>query len=147
MTSAREDMNALLNAAIDVATDLLAADTEFAPFAMAIAKDDGEIFHIEPEDEDEGADDEVVIAALYAGLKESVAEGRWKAVAVCADVTLEGEDGEAVTSAILVRLEHEADEPVYCSVPYDIGEETVELADLHAEPGEAQVFVGASPPN
>ncbi|MCA9608507.1 MAG: hypothetical protein KC619_23040 [Myxococcales bacterium] len=145
--TAREDLNALLNAAIDVATDMLAADTEFAPFAMAIQKEDGEIFHVEPEDEDDGADDEVVIAALYAGLKEAVAEGRWKAIAVCADVTIEGDEGDAVSSAILVRMEHEADEPVACMVSYDIGEETVELGDLHAEPGEARVFVEATPPN
>ncbi len=145
--SARDDLNSLLNAAIDVATDLLAADTEFAPFAMALQRSDGEIFHIEPEDDDDDADDEVIIAALYSGLRESVAEGRWRAVAVCADVTIEGEDGQPVSSAILVRLEHEADEPVSCTVPYDVGDESVELAELHAEPGEAQVFTGASPPN
>lgn len=143
-------MNALLNGAIDVATDLLAEHSEFAPFAMAMASEDGEIFHIEPDEDeaDDGASDEVILAALYGGLRESVGEGRWRAIAVCADVTLEGDDGEPITSAILVRLEHEGEAPVSCTVPYEIGEETVELSDeLLAEPGEAHVFVTETPPN
>lgn len=148
MSSPQEDMNSLLNGAIDVATDMLAEHTEFAPFAMAVQREDGEIFHIEPEDaEEDDSPDDVIIAALYGGLREAVAEGRWRAIAVCADVTLEGDDGEPISSAILVRIEHEKGDPVSCTVPYDIGDEAVELSDLMAEPGEALVFVEATPPN
>ncbi len=149
MTSSREDLNALLNGAIDVATDLLASHTEFVPFALAMQSVDGEIFHVEPEEEegDASVPDDHVVTALRRGLSEAAEGGRWRAVAICADVTLEGEDGGAVTSAIHVMLEHLNEDPVTCTVPYAIGEEAVELEDLVAEPGDKHVFGETPLPN
>ena len=149
MPSSRDDLNALLNGAIDVATDLLAKQTEFVPFALAMQRDDGEIFHVEPEGEegDAAVADDHVITALRRGLSEDVGEGRWRAIAVCADVTLEDEEGGAVTSAIHVMLEHASEDPVTCTVPYAIGADAVELQDLVAEPGEPHVFAETPLPN
>ena len=79
-------------------------------------------------------------ALLIAGLREGAVEGRYRAVAIVSDVTLEDEAGEAVTSAVHVAIEHADDDPVTCIVPYDLGEETVELGELAAEPGERHVF-------
>jgi hypothetical protein len=139
--SSQDDLNALLNGAVDVATDLLATDSEFAPFALAIQAEDGEIFHLEPDEEDMDLDAQQVAAALAGGLREAANEGRWRATAIVADVTLEDEEGEAVTAAIHVSLEHADGEPVTAVVPYEIGDENVELGDLMAEPGESVVFV------
>jgi len=143
--SSRDDLNELLNGAIDVATDRLQTTTEFAPFALAMQADDGEVFHLEPDDEedDSEAPDEQVIAALRGGLREAATAGRWRAVAICADVTIEDDAGEAVTSAIHVMLEHADHDPVACTVPYAIAEDAVELSELMAEPGESVVFVPA----
>jgi len=150
--SSREDLNALLNGVIDVATDQLASHTEFLPFALATQKADGEIFHVEPEDEDEGDADapvahDHIITALRRGLMDAVAEGRWRAIAICADVTLEDDAGDAVTSAIHVMLEHADEDPVACTIPYAIGSDAVELGDLVAEPGDRHVFVESPLPN
>jgi hypothetical protein len=139
--SSQDDLNALLNGAVDVATDLLGAHSEFAPFALAMQASDGEIFHLEPEEEGEELDPEQVAAALAGGLREAAREGRWRATAIVADVTLEDEEGEPVTAAIHVSLEHADDDPVTAVVPYDVGDEQVELGELMAEPGEAVVFV------
>lgn len=133
-------MNSLLSAAVDVATDRLSEASEFAPFGLAMQADDASIFHLEPDEIDEVDDAEQVRALLIAGLREGAADGRYRAVAIVSDVTLEDERGEPVTSAIHVALEHADDEPVTCIVPYEVGEETVELAELVAEPGERNVF-------
>lgn len=133
-------MNALLSAAVDVATDRLTEDSEFAPFGLAMQAEDAEILHLEPEDEEAIDDAEHVRALLIAGLREGALEGRYRAVAIVSDVTLEDDQGEPVTSAIHVALEHADDDPVTCIVPYELGEEAVELGELGAEPGEKNVF-------
>ena len=146
MSGEREDLEALLNAAIDVATDVLASSTEFLPFALAMQEEDGEIFHLESDETDAGADHELILAALTGGLREAAAEGRWRAVARVADVTVEDEDGEPMSSAIHIMLEHRNAEAITCSVPYAI-EDTVELDELVAEPGDDEVFAPLTPPN
>jgi len=139
--SSQDDLNALLNGAVDVATDLLAANSEFVPFALATQASDGEIFHLEPDEDDADLDPEQVAAALAGGLRDAAAQGRWRATAIVADVTLEDDEGEAVTAAIHVSLEHAEDEPVTAVVPYEIDGDQVELGELMAEPGESVVFV------
>lgn len=140
--SSQDDLNALLNGAVDVATDLLAERSEFPPFALAMQASDGEIFQVEPDEEDAELDAEHVAAALAGGLREGAREGRWRAIALVADVTLEDDEGEAVTAAIHISLEHVDADPVTCVVPYAIDGEQVELDDLMAEPGDAIVFAG-----
>lgn len=143
--SSRDDLNALLNGAVDVATDQLEARSEFAPFALAMQASDGEIFQVEPDEEDADLDAEHVAAALAGGLRRGAREGRWRAVALVADVTLEDEEGEAVTAAIHIGLEHADDDPVTCVVPYAIEGDQVELDELMAEPGEPLIFVSDEP--
>ena len=140
--SSQDDLNALLNGAVDVATDFLSERSEFAPFALAMQASDGEIFQVEPDEEDTELDAEHVAAALAGGLREGAREGRWRAIALVADVTLEDDEGEAVTAAIHISLEHTDADPVTCVVPYAIDGDQVELDELIAEPGEAVIFVG-----
>ncbi|MGE0790126.1 MAG: hypothetical protein AB7S26_30915 [Sandaracinaceae bacterium] len=137
--SVQDEMNELLNGAVEVASELLAKESEFLPFALALATD-GEVFHIEPEDDDLSGDEAQVVATLREGLREEALSGRWKAIAVVADVTLEDESGEAMTSAIHITMEHADGDPVNCTVPYAIEGEELELDDLFAEPGETVVF-------
>ena len=144
--SVEDDYNALLNGAIDVATDFLSQHSEFPPFAMAMQDEDGELFHIEPEGEEgEELDSETVMAAMAAGLRDDARGGRWRAIALVADVTLEDDGGEAVTAAIHVAMEHRDDDPVSAVLPYAIDGEQVELDELIAEPGEAVDFVTEQP--
>ena len=137
--SAKKDLDELLNGAIEVAAERLEEKSELAPFALAL-RSDGEILHFEPDGGETAPDagDEAVIASLRAALKERTAELR--AVAVVADVTLEGEEGEAATAAIAVALEHRATDPVDCLVPYELAEAGIALADMVVEPGERHVF-------
>jgi hypothetical protein len=141
----RDDLNELLNGAVELATEQLQDASEFMPFALAIQASDGEILHLEPEEEEAreeagGRDPDDMRAALVEGLRRAALEGHYRAVAVVSEVTLENDDGEPVSSAILVALEHADDEPVNCIVPYEIGEDDIELAELMAERGERVVF-------
>jgi hypothetical protein len=91
----RDDLNELLSGAVDVATDRLAEESEFAPFALAMQASDGEVLHLEPE-EAELEDPEEVRAVLLAGLREGAMDGRFRATAMVTDVTLEDDEGEPI---------------------------------------------------
>lgn len=138
----RDDLNELLNGAVELASEQLQDDSEFAPFALAMQTESGEILHLEPDDDadEEIKEPEQVRALLVAGLREGAMQGHYRAVAIVTDVTLEDDQGEPISSAIHVALEHADEEPVTCIVPYEIGTEDVELADLVAEPGERVIF-------
>lgn len=145
--SDRDDLSELLTGAIDAATERLASATEFGPFALAMQAEDGEVFHLEPDGDDLERAPSVIVAALRTGLRDAALEGRWKATAIVTDVTVQDEDGEAVTSAIQIWLEHAEGESMSCTISYEIDEEGVELAELVTEPSELAVFAPASLPN
>jgi hypothetical protein len=135
---ARKELQALLEAAVDVATDLLTEASDFAPFALAIRNGQEDILHLEPEDDDPGSPEDV-LALLHAGLGDRAAAGEVRATAVVSDVTVADEDDELVSAAIHVGLEHASEEPVVCVVPYDLGD-AVELGEPVFEPGASHVF-------
>jgi len=145
--SERDELTELLNEAVSLAAEGLTERTELLPFALAMQATDGEIFHIDLDDDDPGADHALIVSALRAELRDAAAEGRWRAVAVVADVTLEDDAGEAITSALRVWLEHSGVEAVDCTIPYSIDEEGVDLGELATEPGESHVFGEATPPS
>lgn len=145
--AAREELETLLNGAVEVAAERLEANGEFDPFALAL-RQDGEVVQMEPDvDEDAHVEAESVVASLRNALRATLKD--FKAVAIVADVTLEDEDDQVMTTAIQIAMEHESDDPVNCWVPYEFQGETLELADLVGEPGERHVFVvaGSSVPN
>ena len=138
--TAKKDLDELLNGAIQVAAERLEEASELAPFALAL-RTDGEILHFEPDPDDLPAgetNDEAVLASLRSALKERATELR--AVALVADVTLEGSEGEAAVAAIAVALEHRSADPVECLLPYELAEGGIVLAELVVEPGERHVF-------
>lgn len=133
----RDELNDLLNGAVEVASELLEAHGEFDPFALALLGD-GKVLHLEPEIESDDVEAEQLVESLRATLRERLSELR--ACVIVADVTLEDEAEEAMTAAIAISMEHVADEPVACFVPYEMNGDSLELADLIGEPGERHVF-------
>ena len=142
MSEPREELNELLNGALEVASELLEKDGEFEPFALAL-RNDGEILHLSNEDGDGETPPEDAVEALRAELREARAD--YRAVAIVADVTLEDDDSQAVSSAVHVSMEHAVEAPVTCYVPYEFEGETLTLGDLVGEPGESAVFDPATP--
>ena len=136
--SPRDEMNDLLNGAVEVASELLESNGEFDPFALALLGD-GKVMHLEAENaDDDDVDAEALVASLRNTLRERLSELR--AIAVVADVTVEDEDEEAMTAAISIQMEHVNGDPVTCFLPYEINGESLELSDLVGEPGERHVF-------
>jgi len=148
MREPREELNELLNGAVEVAAEMLEEDGEFEPFALAL-RNDGQVLHLSPEAAEDPEDEtelepEAVVESLRNTLRSSRAE--YRAIAVVADVTLEDEQDQPMTAAIHVAMEHTAEEPVSCYVPYEINDgKGLELADLVGEPGERFVFTGDRP--
>lgn len=145
MRDPREELNELLNGAVEVAAEMLEEDGEFEPFALAL-RNDGEILHLSPEDTEEETDlePEAVVESLRKTLRD--ARENYRAIAVVADVTLEDEQDQPMAAAIHVAMEHTAEEPVSCYVPYELNEgKGLELAELVGEPGERFVFTGDRP--
>lgn len=146
----RDQLNELLNGAVEAAVELLEVDGEFDPFALAL-RHDGEVLHLTSDgghvstgEDDEGPDPDAVVESLRNTLRERRDE--LTAIAIVADVTLEDEEDEAMTAAIAVSLEHALEEPIACFVPYEIDDKSkVALADLIGEPGERHVFAEALP--
>jgi hypothetical protein len=135
----RDELNDLLNDAVEVAAELLEEAGEFEPFALAL-RTDGEVEQLGPEEPDDASEPEQIVLVLRTKLREA-REG-YRAVAVVADVTLEDEQEQAMTAAIQITMEHAAEEPVNCYVPYEFKGDALELADLVGEPGERVVFAG-----
>lgn len=135
--SPRDEMNDLLNGAVEVASELLEANGEFDPFALALLGD-GKVLHLEAENAADDVDAEALVASLRNTLRERLPELR--ATAVVADVTVEDEDEEAMTAAISIQMEHVNGDPVTCFLPYELNGDSLELADLVGEPGERHVF-------
>lgn len=139
----RDQLNELLNGAVEIAAELLAEDGEFEPFAIALRLD-GELMHLtsdagEPSPDGEGPDPDAVVESLRTTLRERKDE--LVCCAIIADVTLEDEDEQATTAAIAISLEHRVEDPVSCFVPYEINEkDELGLADLLAEPAERTIF-------
>jgi hypothetical protein len=143
MGDPREEMDTLLNGAVEVAAEMLEQDGEFDPFALAL-RNDGEILHLAAEEEpDNELEPEAVVESLRNTLRE--AKGDYRAIAVVADVTLEDENDQPMTAAIQVAMEHQSREPVNCYVPYEFKGESLELAELVGEPGERHVFTDERP--
>jgi hypothetical protein len=108
------DLDRLMGAAVEAATRLLSKDGEFYPFALAMTSA-GEVVSpaVDPGDEHPTAD--AVVQLLLSQLRES--RDGLRAVALCTDVRLKGDDGTE-RDAIRVELEAPGAEPLAVVVPY-----------------------------
>ncbi|MGF1469538.1 MAG: hypothetical protein ACFCGT_25735 [Sandaracinaceae bacterium] len=140
----REELEALAQGAIDRATDRLAEDTEFAPFALAVVGPDDVVL---VEAEETLPDEADAIALLVSSLREEAQRGRVRATALVTDVTLTDDDDELVSAAIRVELEHRDEDPLLCLAPYDLDDDAVEVDEVALQAGTARVFAPSPEPN
>jgi hypothetical protein len=126
------DLDQLLGAAIETATQLLSVDGEFYPFAVAMTHA-GELVApaVDPGTDQPDAEDvvELLIEALRDG-RETI-----RAAALCSDVTLASDTGDQ--DAIRIELEAPDHEAVTIVVPYDDGPL---LSEPFGIPAEARIF-------
>ena len=114
MDEAPDDLDQLLGASLEAASQLLGVDGEFYPFAVALTEA-GELVAptVDPGEDKPTADRvvELLVAALRDG-REAI-----RAAAVVSDVTIAGDPGQE-RDAIRVELEARHGDAVTVVVPY-----------------------------
>lgn len=139
-SNARDDLQNLLNGAVEVAAELLEAEGEFEPFALGLGQE-GDLIQLSPEGHEEELDPVVLIEGLKRSLKEGAARGKYVAVCIVTDVTIEDEDDEAISSAVSISMEHLTGESMLCFIPYEVGTDgRVEFSELVGEAGDLSIF-------
>jgi hypothetical protein len=126
------DLDQLLSAALETASELLSVDGEFYPFAVALTIA-GELVSPAVDPGSEHPDAEDVVDLLLDALRDG--RGSIRAAALCTDVTLASDDGDQ--DAIRVELEAPEREPFTILVPYDEGPVLGEPFGLE---GESRIF-------
>ncbi len=116
MTEGPGDLDRLFAGCVETAGQMLAKHGEFYPFALAMTVDDRIVSpSVDPGSEHPSSDQ--VLRLLVTALRQNVEDLR--AVALCADVSIPGEDGPR--DAVRVELEPAEGDPVTLVVPYAAG--------------------------
>src|SRR5437588_12086619 len=113
------DLNALKDALLPVAKQMLAEHGEFFPYG-AFMKLNGEIVACSGLDPDERPPSNKLIEILTQDFQERTAKGEIRAAGMCCDVrvTRPGETGKI--DAVQFALEHKNGEAVDVFLPYDL---------------------------
>jgi hypothetical protein len=131
----QSDLDALLNAALPFAQQMLAKHGEFFPYGVAMTRD-GQIAMIAGYTGTEKPPSSEVLAVLYEGLRTKAEENR--AAAVVADVRLRDEG----TDAIQVEVEHHEGIALKLFLPYRkkrFGGK-LETGEMRGEAGERRIW-------
>ena len=136
-TPATDDLDTLLNHLLHYAIERLEAEGDFHPFAAAIDAE-GELRMVGMEPESEEPSPQEIVEQLGASLAAAAERGEIRASAICANVTLPGENGQA--EAALVQLEHREDDPVDIALPYELHGDHIHTGELVAGVGTRRVF-------
>ena len=130
-------MDALLDALIRFAQEMLAKHGEFFPFGAAITGT-GALEMVGGYTREERPPSQALIDLLHQGLADRARDGEIRASGVCFDVRLPERDN---TDAIQVSLEHASAEPLNVFLPYKRQRlRGVKYGDLFATPGERRIF-------
>ena len=119
-SSARDDMEILLDPLVRFAQDALRKYGEFYPFGYSMTVDGQVQLEAAATESDRPPSDEL-IELLVAGLRGQAAAGRIRAAGICWDSRITDAETGAKKDAIAVSLEHEAGDTVLLFMPYAKG--------------------------
>jgi len=126
--TARDELNALLNAAIDIALKLIAKYGNHIPFALVVHID-GKRENIAA-DNSEIHDGNILAQAVLEEVRRLVTASAIRAVAFARNIDYQSAIDRSHVDAIEVDLDHLDDQPVTCMLPYTLD------PDGHPRPGE-----------
>jgi hypothetical protein len=136
----RDDLDALLDALLPFAHEMLSKRGGFYPFG-AVMKADGEVTMVAAYTGTEHPDSIDLIDSMRSGMRSQAASGEIRAAGVCYDVKVRSEGGKPADS-IAVDLEHQAGDTVQILMPYSkprFG--SYRFGELSASSGERHIFV------
>lgn len=140
----RDDLNNLLNYALEKAGEFIAETGHFDSFGAGM-QSDGRITllvaNTEQAADGSRPDPSEINAAVLESLQEDARAGVYEAVFSCSDGAVTVDEGKEV-DAIVVRLEHKAHEPVLVALPYWEESGALEFGELGRAPSGEAVFFG-----
>ena len=136
---AKSDSEALMNAMLSRAEQMLEKYGEFIPFGGAM-KQNGEIVNVAGFDEDDYTSSQNVIDLFKDSFRAAGRKGEYKATAIIFDVEVIPPGSEQETDAIAIALDHKDRYSVIVLFPYHITDGEVEFGETFAEDGENDIF-------
>jgi hypothetical protein len=120
-TAARDELDALLNAVLPFAEQMLRQHGDFYPFGATIGHD-GRISLIQPDlgEDEEIPETEQIVHLLYEGLRHEALRGEIRGGAVCTNVSVHLDENDEETDAVRVSLDHAKHDPLDVFQPYAI---------------------------
>jgi hypothetical protein len=138
----RPDLDALLNALLPFAQQMLKKHGEFFPFGASMTQD-GAITLAGSYDGKEHPSPQEVIAWLVNTLKGQASAGQIKAAGICFDVRVVPPQQHEKVDAIQVSLEHISGEAIDVFLPYRKGFfDKITYGELFASSGTSRIFSG-----
>jgi hypothetical protein len=140
MPTAPEQMDALLDALVGFAKQMLEERRAFYPFAAEVTAA-GTLQMVTADLDADHPPGDVVLESLEARLRTAASAGEVQATGVCADVRLAPGPGEPEGDAIRVDIEHARADPVRVFLRYDVDSAgRLVYGDPVAEPGRRRMF-------
>jgi predicted methyltransferase MtxX (methanogen marker protein 4) len=117
----RDELDALLNAVLPFAEQMLRQHGDFYPFGATIGRD-GKISLVQADvgDEEEIPDSPELVHILYEGLRDQAVRGEIRGGAVCTNVAIRLHESDEETDVVRVSLDHAKHEPLDVLQPYAI---------------------------
>jgi hypothetical protein len=138
-TTAKADCEAVMNAALPFAEEMLRKHGEFFPFG-ATMDNRGEIAHVGGYDGREHPPSADIIKLLKDGFRSGARTDRYKATALVYDVRVSLPPDGQKSDAIAVSLNHRANYSVVVMFPYRLEDGVVVFGEAFAQGGEADIF-------
>lgn len=139
MSSAKHDVETLMNEFVEFAEQMLGQYGEFAPYGAAL-KPDGEMISVSGYDEDEQAVPDNLIELLTDGFAAAARAGTYRATALFYNATVELPDGGAPQTVVACALDHADNYSVIVLLPYDVVDGDVTFGEALAQEGERRIF-------
>lgn len=134
----KDELNSLLNDAIEMALRLVEKHGSHIPFCMAITTA-GERINVATDDSGlPGAD--VLLVGVRQHIKDALREKRYRAVALARNVEYRSAQDGSQTDAVQISLDHEHGSPVTCYLPYRRAQGRVVPGELFAVEPEERFF-------
>ena len=139
MSTAKHDVETLMNAFIGFGEQMLRENGEFFPYGAAM-KRGGELVAVAGYEGDEHPPSQDVIDLLNEIFVKEAKSGEFKATALFYDVRIRRPNDGSSTDAIAVALDHEDDYSIVVFLPYRLQNGQVSFEEALAQPGANSIF-------
>ncbi|MEM1397598.1 MAG: hypothetical protein AAGH38_09150 [Pseudomonadota bacterium] len=139
-STAKADVELLMNECVKFGKNMLVEHGEFYPYGAALSAT-GEIVSVGAKGASEHPPSAELISLLKTGFREGASKGEYIATALFYDVRIEDAKSTGMTDAIAVALDHRSNYSVIVFYPYKLQGGSASFGELFATDGSADIFV------